>query len=89
MVFKQITAKAPVNIAVIKYWGKADEKLKIPINDSISGTLSLDELCATTTIKLSKEYTEDQLYLNNVKQNLDSFRFLIETGECRVSLFMF
>ena len=32
---------APVNIALIKYWGKRDTELILPYNDSLS--LSLDE----------------------------------------------
>lgn len=67
---KIYTARAPVNIAVIKYWGKRDEALKIPINDSISGTLNLDEMCATTTIAISDAFQSDELWLNGVKQNL-------------------
>ncbi|KAJ8969769.1 hypothetical protein NQ314_001606 [Rhamnusium bicolor] len=39
-IMKIVTCIAPVNIAIIKYWGKSNEELIIPINDSLSGTLS-------------------------------------------------
>lgn len=70
--YKIVTARAPVNIAVIKYWGKLDESLKIPINDSISGTLNLDEMCATTTVAISDTFQWDELWLNGDKQNLSN-----------------
>lgn len=70
--YKIFTAKAPVNIAVIKYWGKADEALKIPINDSISGTLSIDEMCATTSIAISDNFNSDELWLNGSKQSMSN-----------------
>lgn len=44
----KVTAKAPVNIALIKYWGKFDEENVIPYNSSIS--ISLDNLYTITTI---------------------------------------
>lgn len=69
--YKIFTAKAPVNIAVIKYWGKKNEKLKIPVNDSLSGTLNIDELCATTSAALSSSFVDDELWLNGHKQSLD------------------
>lgn len=56
------TARAPSNIAVIKYWGKRDEKLILPINSSISVTL--DYLFATTTVAASPSFTADRLWLN-------------------------
>ena len=33
-------AKAPSNIALVKYWGKRDEAAQWPANDSLSMTLS-------------------------------------------------
>lgn len=35
-----VSCSSPVNIAVIKYWGKRDEHLILPVNSSLSGTLS-------------------------------------------------
>lgn len=67
-----VKAQAPVNIAVIKYWGKKDELLKIPINDSLSGTLSIDDMCTTTCVYLSEQLDEDELILNDKKQSLTS-----------------
>ncbi|KAI9184688.1 diphosphomevalonate decarboxylase [Blastocladiella emersonii ATCC 22665] len=45
----EATVTAPVNIAVIKYWGKRDEKLILPTNSSLSATLSQDILHSKTT----------------------------------------
>uniref|UniRef100_A0A8C9DJ19 Diphosphomevalonate decarboxylase n=1 Tax=Prolemur simus TaxID=1328070 RepID=A0A8C9DJ19_PROSS len=39
-----VTCTAPVNIAVIKYWGKRDEELILPINSSLSVTLHQDQV---------------------------------------------
>lgn len=68
---KIYTAKAPVNIALIKYWGKSDAQLKIPINDSLSGTLDVDDMCATTSVALSNTFHDDQLWLNGKRLPLD------------------
>ncbi|KAL3284884.1 hypothetical protein HHI36_019020 [Cryptolaemus montrouzieri] len=72
---KIATCKAPVNIAVIKYWGKRDENLILPINDSISATLSLDHMCAKTTIVSSPDLTETRFWLNGELQSTGNKRF--------------
>jgi diphosphomevalonate decarboxylase len=53
-------AFAPSNIALCKYWGKANPTLNKPITDSLS--LSLGHLGATTTIQCNT--TADQTQLN-------------------------
>lgn len=57
-------AKANANIAIIKYWGKKDEKLKIPFNNSISFTLD-----AFYTITKIENSSEDEFYINDTKQD--------------------
>ncbi|XP_055913961.1 diphosphomevalonate decarboxylase [Eupeodes corollae] len=58
------TCIAPVNIALIKYWGKRDEDLILPINDSLSMTLSTDEMCAKTTAAASDKFEKNTMWLN-------------------------
>lgn len=61
------TVVAPVNIAVIKYWGKRDEELILPLNDSVSATLDTNVMCAKTSVCARPEFTEDELWLNKEK----------------------
>jgi len=56
------TAIAPSNIAFTKYWGRKDEKLRLPENGSISMTLS--NLLTTTTVEFSNEYKQDQVVID-------------------------
>ncbi|KAM5296037.1 diphosphomevalonate decarboxylase [Glossophaga mutica] len=70
----EVTCTAPVNIAVIKYWGKRDEELILPINSSLSVTLHQDQLKTTTTAVISKDFTEDQIWLNGQKENIEQPR---------------
>ncbi|XP_055389943.1 diphosphomevalonate decarboxylase [Condylostylus longicornis] len=58
------TCIAPVNIALIKYWGKRDEALILPINDSLSMTLSTDQMCAKTTAAVGSDFKENKMWLN-------------------------
>ena len=69
-----VTCIAPVNIAVIKYWGKRDETLILPANDSISATLDTDQLCAKTTVMASPNFKEDRMWLNGKEEDIRSPR---------------
>jgi len=52
------TVFAPVNVALIKYWGKADAKLRLPANASLS--VNLTNLGTTTTVEWVKNLSHDQ-----------------------------
>lgn len=60
------TAVAPSNIAFIKYWGRKNEKLRLPTNGSIS--MDLSDLVTTTTVEFSSDLEEDIVIIN--KQTL-------------------
>ena len=67
----EASAKAPINLAVIKYWGKRDVLLNLPSNSSLSITLSAEDLCAHTTVRCMPNYNmEDKLWLNGELQNI-------------------
>lgn len=56
------TAVAHPNIALIKYWGKRDERLMIPYVDSLS--MTLDVFPTTTTVKLTPGERADRVTLD-------------------------
>lgn len=62
MVNIKATAIAHPNIALIKYWGKRDELLKLPTVPSLS--LTIDNLYTQATIEFSKELDEDNYVMN-------------------------
>ncbi|NXL68762.1 MVD1 decarboxylase, partial [Chordeiles acutipennis] len=79
-----VTCTAPVNIAVIKYWGKRDNDLILPINSSLSVTLHQDQLKTTTTAATSRDFTEDRLWLNGEEADVGHPRLqaCLREGEC-------
>lgn len=56
------TAVAHANIALIKYWGKADAELILPVTPSLS--LTLDALYTTTTVTFGAEPGTDTATLD-------------------------
>jgi len=59
------TAKAHTNIALIKYWGKRDESLVLPTNNSLS--LTLDGFYTETEVTFKEELTKDVFTLDDEK----------------------
>ena len=59
---KKSTAKAGSNIAFVKYWGNANDELRIPMNGSIS--MTLDAAQTITTVEFSADLDRDILVLN-------------------------
>jgi len=45
--------RAPTNIALIKYWGKADSESNLPLNSSLSLTVDINAFYTETTIEHS------------------------------------
>ncbi|KAJ1338446.1 diphosphomevalonate decarboxylase [Microdochium nivale] len=69
------TTTAPVNIAVVKYWGKRDPKLNLATNPSLSVTLSQDDLRTLTTASCSAKFPEDDsLTLNGEPSDISGAR---------------
>ncbi len=83
------TAIANSNTALVKYWGKYDERLILPMNSSVS--LTVDKLSTTTTVGFSSEYNNDSVELNGkpaegkeksrVVEHLNLIRKLAKSGE--------
>jgi len=55
-------ATAPSNIAIVKYWGKRNEELNLPLNSSVS--VSLSGLEVRTKVTFSNEFDKDEVYIN-------------------------
>ena len=66
-----VEAVSPINIALVKYWGKADETLIIPTNSSLSITVNKKELCSKTRVTLTPGSSEPvRLVLNGQKEKV-------------------
>lgn len=72
---KGATAVAHPNIALIKYWGKRDEKLFLPWTDSLS--MTLDIFPTTTRVRLDPEAEHDVVTLNRAPAQGEALRRIL------------
>ncbi|KRX14991.1 Diphosphomevalonate decarboxylase [Trichinella nelsoni] len=56
-----VHVRAPVNLALVKYWGKKDEREMLPLNDSLS--MNINELFVDTRVTIS-DGSNDRVVLN-------------------------
>ena len=63
----EAAAEAHVNIALVKYWGKRDVSLNLPIKNSIA--MTLDKLSVTMHVEFRDDLSQDQLVLNSTREN--------------------
>lgn len=68
------TAKAPANIAFIKFWGKKDSKLNLPFSNTLS--VSLDNIFTVTTVEFSKDLKKDQIKIDGETKLTESARLI-------------
>src|SRR5690554_2917268 len=57
-------ARAYVNFALIKYWGKKDDKLRLPYQASLSFTV--DRLYTDTLVRVNKSLIKDKITINGI-----------------------
>lgn len=70
------TAKANVNIALIKYWGKKDIEFNLPLTSSLSFTV--DKFYTITKVEYKKELIEDHLYIDQKYEVGDEYKRVVE-----------
>jgi len=75
------TAIAPSNIAFIKYWGRKDEKLRLPANGSLS--MNLSNLTTTTTVEFNKKLRKDVIIVKDSNNEKDSLRIINHLNRIR------
>jgi len=67
------SAISPINIALVKYWGKRDKNLILPYNSSIS--MTVNNLFTHTTVDFDDKYTDDIFILNDKEVERSSVEY--------------
>ena len=71
---QKITVQVGSDIAFVKYWGKKDKVLRLPINGSIS--MILDSLYSTTTVEFQSDLTKDELIIDGEQEEDEAVRVI-------------
>ncbi|NCN03738.1 MAG: diphosphomevalonate decarboxylase [Candidatus Pacebacteria bacterium] len=69
---RKVTIKTASDIALIKYWGKKDEVLRLPENGSIS--IKLDGLDTVTTVEFQQGLEKDDITIQGESDNEEIIR---------------
>ncbi len=65
-------AVAPSNIAIVKYWGKRDRELNLPLNSSLS--ISLDSLWVRSRVTFDESLDKDEVIINGKRLSENEVR---------------
>nr|CAH8868744.1 unnamed protein product [Trichobilharzia regenti] len=68
----QIQVSCPINIALLKYWGKSDNLNIYPLTPSISLTLNQSQVGTITTVSISSELKKAHFKLNGKAKKFPS-----------------
>jgi diphosphomevalonate decarboxylase len=69
---KKTTARASADIALVKYWGKKDEVLRLPENGSVS--IVLEGLDTITTVEFDENLKKDEIEIAGEMKEKESKR---------------
>lgn len=79
---KEAIAKAPANIALIKYWGKKNGKLRLPMNSSLS--MNLTGVFTITKVKFDDKLKHDTVYIDGKRaKEEDKHRVITHVNRIR------
>ena len=73
---RKVTAIAPANIAFIKYWGRKDEKLRLPANNSLA--MNLSNVFTITTVEFLENLKQDQIKMAGEKLDDKSKKRIVD-----------
>ncbi len=78
---RKVTIQACADIALVKYWGKKDEVLRLPENGSFS--MMLDGLTTTTSVEFDEKLLRDEVTIDGEKIHEEQKRVVQQLDRVR------